>query len=119
MTPRTGTRSGIPDKQGNAVHLGPVTITGGNITNARAALSGGSQSVAEWLVNFELDGEGTTKFADATRLAVTQPPPQNQIAIAVDRKIISNPVVHSPITAGRGRSPAASPSRRRRTSPRS
>ena len=77
------------------MHLGPVTITGGNITNARAALSGGSQSVAEWLVNFELDGEGTQKFADATRLAVNQPPPQNQIAIAVDRKIISNPVVQS------------------------
>ena len=91
-----------PDKQGNAVHLGPVTITGGNITNARAALSGGSQSVAEWSVNFELDGEGTTKFADATRLAVNQPPPQNQIAIAVDRTIISNPVVNSPITAGQG-----------------
>ena len=91
-----------PDEQGNAVHLGPVTITGGNITNARAALSGGSQSVAEWLVNFELDGEGTQKFADATRLAVTQPPPQNQIAIAVDRKIISNPVVQGAITAGSG-----------------
>ena len=91
-----------PDEQGDAVHLGPVTITGGNITNARAALSGGSQSVAEWLVNFELDGEGTQKFADATRLAVTQPPPQNQIAIAVDRKIISNPVVQGAITAGRG-----------------
>jgi len=91
-----------PDKQGNAVHLGPVTITGANITNARASLSGGSQSVAEWSVNFELDGEGTTKFADATRLAVNQPPPQNQIAIAVDRSIISNPVVNSPITAGSG-----------------
>jgi preprotein translocase subunit SecD len=91
-----------PDEQGDAVHLGPVTITGGNITNARAALSGGSQSVAEWLVNFELDGDGTQKFADATRLAVTQPPPQNQIAIAVDRKIISNPVVQGAITAGSG-----------------
>ena len=30
------------------------------------------------------------------------PPPQNQIAIAVDRTIISNPVVNSPITAGKG-----------------
>ena len=58
--------------------------------------------MAEWSVNFELDGEGTTKFADATRLAVNQPPPQNQIAIAVDRTIISNPVVNSPITAGQG-----------------
>ena len=91
-----------PDEQQNKVHLGPVTITGGNITSARASLSGSSQSVAEWTVAFELDGPGTEAFANATRLAVNAPPPQNQIAIAVDRTIISNPVVNSPITAGKG-----------------
>ncbi|MEP6758098.1 MAG: protein translocase subunit SecD [Actinomycetota bacterium] len=91
-----------PDRQGNLVHLGPVTITGGNLTSARASLTGSSQSVAEWTVAFELDGPGTQAFADATRLAVNSPAPQNQIAIAVDRLIISNPVVNSPITAGKG-----------------
>jgi preprotein translocase subunit SecD len=45
---------------------------------------------------------GRTKFAAATTAAVNQPPPTNQIAIAVDRTIISNPVVQSPITAGNG-----------------
>ena len=58
-TPRTATRSGTRTSRATPCTSGPVTITGGNITNARAALSGGSQSVAEWLVNFELDGEGT------------------------------------------------------------
>ena len=91
-----------PDEQGDAVHLGPVTITGGNITSARASLSGSSQSVAQWTVAFELDGPGTEAFANATRLAYASQPPQNQIAIAVDRTIISNPVVNSPITAGKG-----------------
>jgi len=33
---------------------------------------------------------------------VNAAPPQNQIAIAVDRTIISNPVVQSPITNGSG-----------------
>ncbi len=90
------------DRQGNKVHLGPVTITGGNITSAQATLAGDSQSLAQWTVDFVLDSEGADKFAAATTEAVNAPSPQNQIAIAVDRQIISNPVVQSPITAGRG-----------------
>ena len=91
-----------PDTQGNAVHLGPVTITGANITKAQATLQGDTQSLAEWTVDFELDSEGADAFATATTEAVNQQPPQNQIAIAVDYQIISNPVVQSPITQGRG-----------------
>ncbi|HLB39418.1 MAG TPA: protein translocase subunit SecD [Actinomycetota bacterium] len=91
-----------PDADGNAVHLGPIVITGANITEARASLTGSSQSLAEWTVAFELDGEGSDAFAEATTVAFNSPSPQNQIAIAVDRQIISNPVVNSPITAGRG-----------------
>jgi preprotein translocase subunit SecD len=91
-----------PDKNNDYVHLGPVVITGANITSATASLSGSSQSVAEWVINFVLDSEGTSAFANATRTAVNAQSPQNQIAIAVDHQIISNPVVQSPITAGRG-----------------
>jgi preprotein translocase subunit SecD len=91
-----------PDKAGNKVHLGPVTITGANITRAQASLQGDSQSLAQWTVDFELDSEGADAFAKATTEAVNQPAPQNQIAIAVDYQIISNPVVQSPITQGRG-----------------
>jgi len=91
-----------PDQNNNYVHLGPVVITGANITSATASLSGSSQSVAEWVIDFVLDGDGTAAFATATREAVNAQPPQNQIAIAVDHSIISNPVVQSPITAGRG-----------------
>jgi preprotein translocase subunit SecD len=91
-----------PDKAGNAVHLGPVTITGANITNAQASLQGDSQSLAQWTVDFTLDSEGADAFAKATTEAVNQQPPRNQIAIAVDYQIISNPVVQSPITGGRG-----------------
>ena len=77
-------------------------ITGANITSATASLSGSNQSIAEWVIDFVLDSEGTAAFATATRVAVNAQPPMNQIAIAVDHKIISNPVVQSPITAGRG-----------------
>jgi len=91
-----------PDQNNDYVHLGPVVITGANITSATASLSGSSQSVAEWVIDFVLDSEGSAAFATATREAVNAQSPQNQIAIAVDHKIISNPVVQSPITAGRG-----------------
>ncbi|MDP9184622.1 MAG: protein translocase subunit SecD [Actinomycetota bacterium] len=91
-----------PDQSGNLVHLAPVVITGANITSATATLSGSSQSLAEWTVAFVLDGPGSEAFANATREAVNQQPPRNQIAIAVDHKIISDPVVQSAITAGRG-----------------
>jgi preprotein translocase subunit SecD len=91
-----------PDQNNDYVHLGPVVITGANITSANASLSGSNQSIAEWVINFVLDSEGTAAFATATREAVNAQSPQNQIAIAVDHSIISNPVVQSPITAGRG-----------------
>ncbi len=91
-----------PDENGNAVHLAPVVITGGNITSARAVLQGDSQALAQWAVEFTLDSDGAEAFKNATTAAVAQPAPRNQIAIAVDRKIISNPVVQSPITQGRG-----------------
>jgi protein-export membrane protein SecD len=91
-----------PDQNNDKVHLGPVVITGANITSATATLSGSQQGLASWVIDFVLDSDGTAAFATATREAVNAQPPQNQIAIAVDHKIISNPVVQSPITAGRG-----------------
>jgi protein-export membrane protein SecD len=91
-----------PDQNNDYVHLGPVVITGANITSATASLQGSNQSIAQWVIDFVLDSEGTAAFASATREAVNAQSPQNQIAIAVDHSIISNPVVQSPITAGRG-----------------
>ena len=90
-----------PDAQGNYVHLGPVVITGGNITNASAQLTGGTQTdpVTQWAVLFTLDADGAGKFATATTAAA---PSHSQIAIALDRQIISNPSVTNPITTGNG-----------------
>jgi protein-export membrane protein SecD len=97
-----GTDVWYPDQGGNAVHLGPVVITGANITKAQATLKGSSQGLAEWAVDFQLDSEGADAFGKATTVAVSQPPPQNQIGIAVDYKIVSNPVVQGAITGGVG-----------------
>jgi preprotein translocase subunit SecD len=86
---------------GSKMHLGPVVIIGSNITKASAQLTGGTQTdpITQWAVAFTLDGPGSTKFAAATTAAA---PTRSQIAIAVDRTVISNPQVQSPITAGNG-----------------
>ena len=95
------------DKAGTTKYrLGPVVISGDQVTKATAVLSGGTQTqvLTEWVVNFELDGAGSKAFADlTTRLAqLPQTDPQKRIAIVVDRQIISAPAVQGPITGGSG-----------------
>ncbi|MET0801630.1 MAG: protein translocase subunit SecD [Actinomycetota bacterium] len=88
------------DDSGNRYRLAPAVIVGGDIAEANAILGGSTGS--EWAVQFQLTGDATGRFADATTAAVSLPPPQNQIAIVVDRVVISSPTVQSPITAGTG-----------------
>ena len=88
------------DDAGNRFRLAPAVIIGGDITEGDAILGGSTGS--EWAVQFQLTGDATGRFADATTTAVSLPPPQNQIAIVVDRVVISSPTVQSPITAGTG-----------------
>jgi preprotein translocase subunit SecD len=92
------------DDQKNKLRLAPVVISGSDFTKATAVLSGSTATnvVSQWEVQFELGGDAVGAFADATTRAVSQPPPQNQIAIVVDRKVISSPTVQSPITTGTG-----------------
>ena len=88
------------DEAGNRFRLGPAVISGGDVAEADAILGGAAGT--EWVVNFRLTGDATGRFADATTAAVSLPEPQNQIAIVVDRVIISSPTVQSPITGGTG-----------------
>jgi preprotein translocase subunit SecD len=92
------------DESGNKVRLGPVILTGANVKRATAILGGGTQNdpIQQWKVTFDFDSEGARAFSDATTRAYVSPAPQNQIAIVVDRVIVSNPVVQEPITGGTG-----------------
>jgi preprotein translocase subunit SecD len=82
--------------------LQPTVITGANIKKATAAISQNqSQIISSWVIQFDLQGKEAKAFADLTgRLAPPNgpPPPTNQIAIALDRKIISSPSVNGQIT---------------------
>ena len=88
------------DAQKNKFRLGPTVISGSDITKATAVFGG--SGVTQWQVSFELGGDAVDAFAEATTTAVSQPPPQNSIAIVVDRAVISYPTVNDPITNGNG-----------------
>jgi protein-export membrane protein SecD len=91
------------DPEGNKYNLGPIVISGDQFTKATALAPNTQQTVStEWTVSFELNGEGSAVFADATTRALTLPAPQNQIAIIVDRVVISSPTVQGAITGGQG-----------------
>ena len=89
------------DKTGTQkLKLGPVVLSGDQITQASATLD--TTGVSAWTVNFTLNGDGKASFGTATTKAVSAAPPQNQIAIVIDRQVISAPTVTSAITGGSG-----------------
>jgi preprotein translocase subunit SecD len=79
--------------------LGPVRISGEAIRRATAIYDpGGQTGVAQgWQIDFELTGEGADRFGEATTQLVGR-----QLAIVLDREVMSAPTVNEPITGGRG-----------------
>jgi preprotein translocase subunit SecD len=80
--------------------LGPVRITGDAIARASAVYDTGSQgSVGQgWIVLFDLTKEGADLFGKITTELVGR-----QLAIVLDREVISAPTIREPITGGSGR----------------
>ena len=79
--------------------LGPVLLTGDAIRRATANYDTGGQSAVGqgWQVLFDLTDEGSGVFGEVTTALVGR-----QLAIVLDREVISAPTVESPITGGSG-----------------
>ena len=71
-----------------------VDVDGADLTNASAGQD--SQS-GQWDVDFTFNGAGGRKFGDVTRANVG-----HRLAIVLDNKVISDPVIQSVIAGGRG-----------------
>ena len=85
-----------PNGQGFAKYvLGPVVISGQDFDSAGAVID---PQTGQWTVEFDLNGDGAKRFAEATTARPSAPPrtPTNQIAIIVDRVVISSPGVNEP-----------------------
>lgn len=79
--------------------LGPVRITGDAIARATATYdTGGQASIGQgWMILFDLTKQGADRFAEVTTELVGR-----QLAIVLDREVISAPTIQEPITGGRG-----------------
>ena len=81
--------------------LGPVEIDGSAIASATAvyitAAQGGPSTDIGWQVDFRLTKEGARIFGEVTTRLVGQ-----QLAIILDREVVSDPVIREPITGGSG-----------------
>jgi protein-export membrane protein SecD len=77
--------------------LGPVELTGDAIESANAVFNSGGAVGQGWTIDFTLTPAGSGDFADVTtRLSASL----DQLAIVVDREVISAPTVDEPITGG-------------------
>jgi preprotein translocase subunit SecD len=81
--------------------LGRVLMTGDAISRATAVFNDPSTatdpSSVGWIVDFTLTGTGATRFGEVTRQLNGK-----QMAIVLDRRVESAPIVNEPITGGRG-----------------
>ncbi len=71
-----------------------VEVDGATLTDARAGQNG---QTGQWVVNFAFDSAGARRFAEVTRNNVG-----HRFAVVLDDKVITAPVINTPITGGRG-----------------
>jgi len=85
----------LSDERGNQYPvLDRVELSGDRLTDARAAFD---QQTNEPVVNFRFDSAGASRFAQITQQNVGRP-----FAIVLDNKVLSAPVIRTPITGGSG-----------------
>ena len=85
----------LPDKQKGSYHsLQPLpSVTGDSLVDAQPSFDDNGQPA----VSFRLNSIGARKFGEVTKQNIGKP-----FAIVLDRKVISAPVIQSPITGGSG-----------------
>jgi preprotein translocase subunit SecD len=93
------------DTAGIKYVLDKSPVIGKDLTSASAALNSSSQ----WVVNFNLNGKGSTAFADLTSTMFSKyfangnpTSVLDQFAIVLDGKVVSSPVIQGAITGGTG-----------------
>jgi len=71
-----------------------VDVDGSHLTDAQAGTNG---QTGEWIVNFTFDAVGSREFGAVTQKNVGRP-----LAIVLDNRVISAPVIREPIMGGKG-----------------
>jgi preprotein translocase subunit SecD len=86
------------EQGGRRYVLGPVIVDETDVERATTQLE---QQPDLWSVSIELTAEAAEAFTAATQVAARSPGPQNEIAIILDGRIVSSPIVSGPIRSGK------------------
>ena len=78
--------------------LGPVEVSGAEIVSVSAKPAPGGSS--GWVIVLKASEAGKTGIADITRRLSGKRPPENELAVVVDGRVVTAPTVQEPITAG-------------------
>jgi preprotein translocase subunit SecD len=94
------------DPQGAKYVLDKAPVTGGMLTTINAVLD---QQTNQWVVTFNLNGQGTKAFGNLTSDMFTKYSNQgtptsvlDDFGIVLDGKVVSAPAIQNPITGGSG-----------------
>jgi hypothetical protein len=73
---------------------------GTTVRQAMRAEAGVDSDTGQWLIQVTLSPADAAAFSELTSRLAVEPPPRNQLAVLIDGKIISAPVVEEPIPGG-------------------
>ncbi|MEU5808382.1 MULTISPECIES: protein translocase subunit SecD [unclassified Streptomyces] len=77
--------------------LGPAGVAGTDVKEAKGVID---PQRGQWIVTMQFTDKGADKFAKITGELATKQAPQNQFAIVLDGKVISDPSVSQALTGG-------------------
>ncbi|MFK0254746.1 protein translocase subunit SecD [Streptomyces sp. NPDC090445] len=77
--------------------LGPAGVAGTDVKDAKGVID---PQRGQWIVTMQFTDKGADKFAKITGELATKQAPQNQFAIVLDGKVISDPSVSQALTGG-------------------
>lgn len=91
----------LPRDQWNRLRLGPVGVSGANLTDASAQIVPGGLT-QDWFVALEFDDEGAADFAEITANLACLQGTQRQLAIVLDNLVEDAPPLSQEIVCGSG-----------------
>lgn len=81
----------LPDESGQPLLLGAPALDGNGISDAAAVTD--PQSLGQWSVNVDFNGQGSPGWRQLVATACANPAAGNRVAIVLDEQVISSPSI--------------------------
>jgi SecD/SecF fusion protein len=96
--PSSGTQ--VDDEDGSPILIGPLTLDGNGVKDARAEMQ--ENGLGSWVVSVTFNGAGAPQWRELVDRACATPESNHRIAILLDRDVISSPAVQPELCSGAG-----------------